>query len=402
MNEVNHDEPLKINMFGSFSLSYKNNTIDDNTNRFKKIWFLLEYLITFREKNISQNELIETLWPDEDLTDPANNLKTLIHRARTTLDGIGFEKGKNIIRFSRGSYSWNNDLNFEIDAEIFSSILINAKGIKDERYRLEEELVAINMYKGTYLPKSSLEPWAVPISTYYHNLYLEAVYDAIKILSKEQNYKIISDICTKATLIDPYNEELHYEYILSLTKQNLHHEALNHYEFVVDMFYKQFGLNLSDKITKLYKNILNTTKEVEYDITLIKENLKEGEYNQGAYFCELGLFKELCQIESRAIARTGVSIHLALISITSNYVELDNKIMNSTMDKLHTSIQESLRRGDVFTRYSLSQFLVLLPSTNIENAQMVVNRIEKSFKRRNIKDYISVKNSISQLEPNLK
>ena len=84
------DNNLKIKMLGEFSISYNDNTLNDSTSRFKKVWSLLEYLITFREKEISQNELIEVLWEDENLSSPTNNLKTLVHRARNVLDSLGY------------------------------------------------------------------------------------------------------------------------------------------------------------------------------------------------------------------------------------------------------------------------------------------------------------------------
>lgn len=42
-----------------------------------------------------------------------------------------------------------------------------------------------------------------------------------------------------------------------------------------------------------------------------------------------------------------------------------------------------LRRGDVFTRYSVSQFLIMLPAINYENGEMVMKRIIRNFKKDN-------------------
>ena len=146
---------------------------------------------------------------------------------------------------------------------------------------------------------------------------------------------------------------------------------------------------------------MDTTKNVELDLNIIKENLKEKTYSKGAFYCELGLFKELCQIEARSIARTGVSINLALFTIIDiNGAPIKQHIMNKYMDKLHSSIQESLRRGDVFTRYSLCQYIVMLPSTSFENADMVSGRIARDFKKKIAKPDLDIKFTISPLEPN--
>ena len=63
---------------------------------------------------------------------------------------------------------------------------------------------------------------------------------------------------------------------------------------------------------------------------------------------------------------------------------LDNKRQqNSAMSQLHSAIQYSLRRGDVFTRYSVSQYLIMLPTVSFENGEMVLKRIQKNFKKEN-------------------
>ena len=55
------DSPLYINMLGEFTLRYGENVISDQEGRSKKLWLLIEYLVTFRGKEISQNDLIDLL-----------------------------------------------------------------------------------------------------------------------------------------------------------------------------------------------------------------------------------------------------------------------------------------------------------------------------------------------------
>ena len=57
-------DALRVCMFGEFSLSMNGQTINDSDNRSKKIWLLLPYMIYFRNRGISQEELIELLWGD--------------------------------------------------------------------------------------------------------------------------------------------------------------------------------------------------------------------------------------------------------------------------------------------------------------------------------------------------
>ena len=51
------------------------------------------------------------------------------------------------------------------------------------------------------------------------------------------------------------------------------------------------------------------------------------------------------------------------------------------MEHLYTSIMASLRCSDVFTRYSISQYLILLPTVTIEKGEMVLKRIISNFRK---------------------
>ena len=55
-------EGLRVCMLGEFSLSLGRETINDSDNRSRKVWLLLAYMIYFRNRTISQEELIDLLW----------------------------------------------------------------------------------------------------------------------------------------------------------------------------------------------------------------------------------------------------------------------------------------------------------------------------------------------------
>ena len=49
-------EILKVQMFGELSVSYGENTVDDASNRMRKVWLLLAYLIYTRQKRNTQDQ----------------------------------------------------------------------------------------------------------------------------------------------------------------------------------------------------------------------------------------------------------------------------------------------------------------------------------------------------------
>lgn len=270
---------------------------------------------------------------------PANTLKTLLHRLRNMLDELKFAPSKEMIIYNRGVYAWNNKLNFVVDTDQFTSLCILGDEEEDVNRKIAYYLDALEYYKGDFLPKSSLEAWVVPINAYYHSEFLRVVQSCVELLKEQgRSYDVIT-VCQQAVAIDPYDESLHYEH-------------------VVDLFYSEFGINLSDELTDLYKEIIKESNGIEVDLSLIRDRLQEEDGRPGAFYCEYSLFKEIYHLETRSASRNGQSIYLCLMSVTDgNNGVLDNKRQqNAAMSQLHSAIQYSLRRGDVFTRYSVSQY----------------------------------------------
>ena len=385
-------------MLGEFSIAHGENVINDSSNRSKKLWLILEYLMTFRDREVSQNELIELLWPEGEIENPANTLKTLIYRVRAMLDELGCLSGKELLLYRRGACTWNKEVQMVVDVDLFESELKKASTVEGPR-RLEHLLSALELYKGDFLPKTALEPWAVPLATYYHSNYLQAAHQAVNMLSADSRYGEIIAICQKGTAIDPYDEEMHYWLILSLYKTGEQQQALQHYDYVTNMFYSRFGVNPTDRLTDLYKEIRSETNSSQTDLSVIKDDLRE-DYRPGAFYCEYAIFKDIYFLNMRTIARTGMTIHVCLLTISEPHgARPQQKTFNRTMQRMRDCIGASLRRGDVFTRYSVSQFLIMLPSATYENSSMVMERILKTFRQQNPKNPMELKYSIQPMTP---
>jgi len=392
--------PLYINMLGEFTMRYGDNMISDQEGRSKKLWLLIEYLVTFRGKEISQNDLIDLLWPDDYEGNPANTLKTLVHRARTLIGGLKYEDVKNIIIYRRGTYAWNDKLDVVIDLDVFEESIAEAakEGISIE-HKLSALMTAIDLYKGDFLPKLSMESWAVPISTYYHSMYVKAVHDLVDILTHIRNWEEIVRVCQNAIQIDPYDERLHQHLIQALVHTKNSQLAKSHYESVTKMFYERFGVAPSAEFSALYKQVVKTLHQTENDILAVREVLNEDEYETGAFYCEFEVFKEIYQLEVRSASRTGSSMYICLITVTDEDGETPEKdVIRSAMNKLLLTVNESLRRGDVYTRFSVSQYLLLLENLTYENAEMVAERIVKRFKAEYPKLKLDLRTAVAPIE----
>lgn len=381
---------LRIVMFGEFSISYNENTIGEHSKRSKKLWLLLQYLAVHHDRSVPQSELIDVLSGDDEGANPASALKTQIHRLRDILSELKCELP--IIVCINGSYCINPEVESEIDVEIFERTFKAATDAEDANEKLRLVLEAVNIYTGDFLSKSAYESWVVSLNTYYRSIYGKAVKMAIELLSAAGKLHDIIALCSKATSINPYDEYVHYSHIKALAELGEQESAKKQYEIVTDFMMNKFGINPSKELKELYETAIKSNKSIQTDIDAVLTDLRDKMPVTGAFFCEYQIFKHLYQLEMRDAQRTGLSSNICLLTVCTAEGEIPaQNPLNKAVQRLQECISRSLRGSDIFARYSVSQFVIMLLNTNEKNGELIMNRIEKAFRRENTNKDIEVR-----------
>ena len=393
---------LQISMLGRFSLCLGDKFLDDHSNRMRKVWLLLAYLIYFRESRITQDRFVSLLsgTGQEDWADPANRMKAMFYRARTMLNQLGENLGHDLVLYKNGTYAWNTEIPLKLDIDEFETLCKGAEAADDKTVKLERYLRACDLYKGDFLPKLSMEPWVMPISTYYHQMYLDAVQQGLSLLEEKENWEDAGSLCEAALKTDPYSEDLYQHLIRCRMARGDRSGAALAYEELCEILFSTFGVMPSEESRLLYRRTLEETEGDAVAAATIREQLKESDGAKGAMFCEYDFFKMHYQLQARSIARSGDIIHIVLLSIRAKSKKaLSRRSLDLAMDHLKELLLGSLRKGDVVTRCSVSQFVVMLPQANYENSCMVCDRILRAFYRKYPHSPADIHFSVQPLEP---
>ena len=274
--------PVQVSMLGGFRLQANGHEVDESLNRARQLWNLLEYLIAFRHRDISPDELVDVLWHNDEIDNPSSALKNLVYRVRTILVSHGIPGAKNIILCQRGTYSWNNALTTTVDIEEFERLIREADEKESQpAEQLDLYMQALSYYKGDLLPKSAFEEWVVPLSTYYHSLYVKCVEKTIRLLMDAGRYQEIAHIAQQAIVIDQFDESFHEALILAQIAMGNQQRAMAHYEHVTSLFYRELGVKPSERLRNLYREIIKNVQHVETDLEIIKEDLREASLAYG-------------------------------------------------------------------------------------------------------------------------
>ena len=372
-------EELSIQMLGGFSLRIGNQELSDTDNRSKKVWVLLAYLICQREHMVSQKKLIELLWGDEpDSNNPENALRITMHRARALLEQFCPMDGHSMILRRKGGYQWNGG--GKLDFDRFEALCQTKTD--DPEQRLALLLEALELYQGDFLPRQSSEVWVIPISTYLHNLFLNAAREAADLLTERGRTPEAIAICRRAIALEPYQESFCQVLMQLLASVGDRAGAEAVYEGLSRRLFDDFGLSPNGETKTVYRAVVHSPEERLLDMDSIMGTLLEADRQPGALQCDYDYFVVLCHAISRSMARSGEVAHVVLVNLESSSEKpLSRQALDRIMGQLGQQIRLSLRRGDMFCQCSISQFAIALPRASYESSQMVCDRIQRSFRR---------------------
>ncbi|MBW7572940.1 BTAD domain-containing putative transcriptional regulator [Caproiciproducens faecalis] len=393
-------EQIQIKMFGEFAITINGNQLTNLKGRTKRVWMLIQYLIANRHKNTSTEKLINVLWPDNQCNDPLNALKNLVYRARELLKGLSGNDKAEYIQYIHNTYSWNNSYSCVIDTEQFTELYKQGSDVsKTQEERVKSFQSALQLYCGEFLPKSFYGNWVISASAYYSNLYNRCVLRCCGLLIDLHRFHEVIEVCENALNYCPLEESIHKMILFGYLSTGQRNKALDHYNHVIDLFYKELGVDISESMRVLYKQLVNNINNVEMDLGVIKNDLKEASAAEGAYYCDYDVFKSIYRIQARSITRTGNSVFIVLFTISGLDGEPPGpRISKLASERLKSTIMDSLRKGDTVASYSATQFIVMLPLINYENAEMVVDRIMQKFHFRYRRENVKISTRINALD----
>jgi len=143
---------------------------------------------------------------------------------------------------------------------------------------------------------------------------------------------------------------------------------------------------------------LHNDRGIEADVLYLKKILEEDGIISGAYRVGYDGFTKIYQFVSRCMERTdqnGILVLYTIFEINGNL--LDSTILAECMIILETAVVKSIRKGDVTTRYSDCQQLVMILDADKHSGRLVAKRIYDIFKQKFSKN-IEIKFEITDMK----
>lgn len=384
---------ININLLGKFSICDGTGSVSDADLRSDMLKKLFAYMVLHKGQPVSVQELSENLWVDGETDNPQGALKNLMYRMRNSLKGAFGDV--QFFTTCQGSYSFNSEVEVSVDAEEFEKLVKSSKNSKSDKEKMKQLKKAVDLYQGDFLDGCHDLSWIVTTSTYYHSMFLSAVKDLASLYIEEGKFADAEKLITTGLKFDNVDEKLHCELIRLYIKQGNLDLATKTYDNAKEVLRTALGIRDSKNLRDIQAEILEMSKgQTAEPLSAIHEDIVEKDDPDGAFFCGYPAFREIYRLENRKVSRLGEAEYILLLSIDlpqSENAKMQKFLLGKAMKAMEECIRKSLRIGDVASKYSDSQYVVLLPACTAETTEIVAKRIISSFESCNESKDVEVK-----------
>ena len=220
------------------------------------------------------------------------------------------------------------------------------------------------------------EEWVVEKSAYYQKQYFSCLSRLCGRLKEMGEYQEMLELCTVASQIHPYDEWQAVQ-IDCLVAMNRYKDALKVYEDAAEFFYEDLGVSSLNRTIARYRNTEGRLHYLSSALAGIRKGLNEEERLWGAYCCSYPSFVDVYRIVVRMQERTGIG---SLLMVCTLNIAGSGENTETWMERFRQFMAGSIRNGDVYTRYSPNQFLVLLMQAEEKGVENIEERLKNGWK----------------------
>lgn len=247
--------PLKIYTLGWFGLSREGNPVQCNTKAQLKPLALLKALISYGGRAVSEERLIDTLWPEAAGDAAHNSLKTTISRLR---DLLGIEKAITVKERKVSldpRYCWVDAWFFERILNQLDNLRIKEMSGDNRMHFLQLSQKAHKMYTGHFLSEYE-EAWTVSFREHLRNKFLRNIAMIGQLYEQAGDFNSAIEIYQKGIDLDDLTEKFYQRLMVCYQKLGRKAEALSVYNRCCKILSAQLSLEPSAETEALKADVM--------------------------------------------------------------------------------------------------------------------------------------------------
>ncbi len=382
INEIRNmdDRTIRFSLFGGFSVRVGGKEVFQERKIItNKPLQLLVFLLCSPQRKASVNMLINSILNPDELDNPKAVCKNLVYRLRKILRENGLvQENEEAIVYIDDAYHLR--LNCVSDLEAFNACWKLMDGLNEED-SFEACKHALALYRGVFLGNLLSDYWVNEQLAFLENRYFEFLNKLLDIVEEQNCYQEVLDELAQAFGLYPHEEHVYLNYIKALYECKHFNRAFQVYDTVCERLLSDLGLQPPPNLLNLMKTLTLENESMAQDITQVHESLCKAEVFDDAHECGLYEFSHIYQAMLMGVMGIDSSMRLVMCTV---YDENGGTLpisprLESISQHLRKSLRISLQSGDVFARYSASQFVILLKDTDEACCRGINSRVRTHF-----------------------
>jgi len=253
---------IKIHTLGRFGLIKDGTPLTFQGKVQKRPLDMLKAIIAFGGREVSDEQLIDTLWPEADGDVASLSFKTTLHRLRQLIgkeEAIEFKEGRITLA---PQYCW-------VDAWAFQRLTEKAENLwKENRdnheMRTDKNAItqliqvsekSMSMYGGEFLPGDRKHSWTISMRERLKSKFILLVGRVGNYYEGAEQWEHAIECYQKALEVDDLQEEFYRRLMLAYQKIGRHTEALAMYERCRNILSSVLGIEPSPDTEAVRKDI---------------------------------------------------------------------------------------------------------------------------------------------------
>ncbi len=236
---------MNIQLLGGFNVRVDGAAIPDTAWKSRRARNLVKLLGLAPGHRLHRDQVIDTLWPDSDLSAAANNFHQTLFAARRVLDPIV----PGCLQMEEGTLSLTQD--FSIDVDTFETAAAQAKNSQDPSIYLE----ALAIYQGNLLPDDRYEEWTLARRESLRQTYLRLLLDLARLYETRQEYDSGITAMLRLLASDRSSEEAHAGLMRLYALSGQRQAALRQFQALREALKGELDVEPGPETTRLFEEI---------------------------------------------------------------------------------------------------------------------------------------------------
>jgi two-component SAPR family response regulator len=206
---------------------------------------IFAFLLQNRKRDISKEELLDQLWPEDDPEKAIRQLYNGIYYIRKAMEDYGV--GRNMIKIDK-------DYHVQLGAAKLDTESFYEYGRKKGGWSIGELEAIAGHYGGMYL-QGEYYPWADFEREHLESLYLKCILELAEKLMEAKEMSKAENYLLAAYQTSPYEEEITERLVFLYIESGNKNKAILHYKGYADLIGKELGVRPDFKLQKMIREI---------------------------------------------------------------------------------------------------------------------------------------------------